>query len=206
MNLRLFAALLAAILISACSQAPRRGDENPLFVQAYQQRAASLSGLDRWSLDGRLAIHDGKEGGSGNLKWVQTGEESDLRFRGALGQGAWWLQAGESGARIELANGDVYRADSVVDLVKQQLGWQVPVDALTWWVRGLAKPDAKAARSLDEEGRLTKLDQLGWDVDFGKYENEESGWLPARLTARKGKYLVKLVVKRWSAEPPEARD
>jgi len=201
---RLIAALLAATLISGCSQAPRRGEENPAFVEAYQLRAAGLSGEQNWSLDGRLAIHDGKEGGSGSIQWVQAAQETELNFRGALGQGAWRLQADELGAQIELANGEVYRAASVAELVKQQLGWQVPVNALTWWVRGLAQPGEKEYWTLDEQGRLMKLGQFGWDVDFGNYTEPESGWLPVRLTARRGKYLVKLVVRNWKLVSGEA--
>ncbi|HMB60297.1 MAG TPA: lipoprotein insertase outer membrane protein LolB [Xanthomonadales bacterium] len=203
MMLRFIALVSVAVLLSACSQAPKRTAETPGMLKAYQERETLLTARKDWTLDGRLAIHDGKDGGSGSIIWVQAGSETELRFRGALGQGAWRLQAGETGARIELANGEVHRASSVAELVKQQVGWVIPVEALSWWVRGLAQPGKQESRSLDDQGRLLKLAQAGWEVDFGKYADLYGATVPERITARRGKYLVKLVVRNWTLEARE---
>jgi outer membrane biogenesis lipoprotein LolB len=42
-----------------------------------------------------------------------------------------------------------------------------------------------------------KLSQFGWEVEFGNYGQVSGAWLPSKLTARRGKYLVKMVVKTW---------
>jgi outer membrane lipoprotein LolB len=144
-----------------------------------------------------LAIGDGKDGGSGRLSWVQKGSESQLAFRGAMGKGAWQLDADNSGARIKLANGEVHTAESVNQLVMSQVGWQVPVDALSWWVKGLAQPDDWEERELDENGLLTHVQQSGWNVEFSKYKQQEDIWMPSRLTARRDEYSIKMVVRQW---------
>jgi len=77
------------------------------------------------------------------------------------------------------------------------VGWKVPVDALAWWIKGLADPGEWETRVVDEEGRLKKLRQFGWEVDFDNYGEPESFWLPAKLTARRGDYRVKMVVRKW---------
>jgi outer membrane lipoprotein LolB len=68
---------------------------------------------------------------------------------------------------------------------------------LSWWVKGLADPGRWEARQLDENGRLLMLSQFGWEVEFGNYDQVSGSWLPSKLTARRGKYLVKMVVKNW---------
>ncbi|MCK7577983.1 MAG: lipoprotein insertase outer membrane protein LolB [Chromatiales bacterium] len=98
---------------------------------------------------------------------------------------------------MELANGEIHEAATVSDLVVKELGWQVPIDALSWWVKGLADPAQWERRELDERGQLVTLSQFGWKVDFGNYAEVSGSWLPTKLTARRGKYLVKMVVRTW---------
>jgi outer membrane lipoprotein LolB len=85
----------------------------------------------------------------------------------------------------------------VAELVLKEVGWKVPVEALTWWIKGLAQPDDWETRALDENGRLKKLRQFGWDVDFASYGELHGYWLPTRLSARRGDYSVKIAVREW---------
>jgi len=185
------------LLFSGCARIPERPPENPAFAQAYRHRLDELQPIDRWALEGRLAISDGHEGGSGNLKWLHDGEMTRMSFHGALGRGAWQLSADSAGALLELANGTVQSAPSVAELVLNHVGWKVPVEALSWWIRGLAYPDQWENRVLDEEGRLIELRQFGWEVDFDRYDERTTFWLPEKLTARRGEYRVKMVVRTW---------
>ena len=198
MNLRTsIAYAFVGLLLFSCAPIRTLPLENPAFAQAYQLRLGHLQAVSHWALDGRIAISDGKEGGSGNLLWFHDDRVTRMSFHGALGKGAWQLQADASGARLELANGSVHQATSITELVLKQVGWKVPVDALSWWIKGLAQPDKWETRTMDEKGRLKSLQQFGWDVDFDNYGEQDSYWLPAKLTARHGKYSVKMVVRRW---------
>lgn len=189
--------LLVGTLLAGCSPVPTRTTENPVFTQAYLARFEHLQLLTDWAVEGRLAISDGKDGGSGTLSWAHTELETRMSFHGAMGKGAWRLQADATGARLELGNGSVHSASTIAELVREQVGWKVPVEALSWWVKGLAQPGDWDTRVLDAEGRVTALRQSGWDVDFGNYAEPEVHWLPSKLTARQGKYLVKVAVRKW---------
>jgi outer membrane lipoprotein LolB len=74
--------------------------ESAAAVMAYQTRLKELQPLDQWTLRGRLAISDGMEGGSGNLIWQNDGDKTRMSFHGAMGKGAWRLQADPSGAGL----------------------------------------------------------------------------------------------------------
>ena len=110
---------------------------------------------------------------------------------------AWRLLAGLNGAELEFADGRRYRADSIDELVRRQVGWQVPVEALAWWVRGLAAPGNPQQRVLDEEGRLSLLQQDGWQIEFGRYGMFDGEAMPARMTARQRDRTVKLAIRKW---------
>jgi len=205
MSIRLLSAMLAVACLAACSPVGTRKPESPVLESAYQRHEAQVGAVEDWELDGRLALSDGKEGGSGVLSWIQEGDTSKLAFRGTMGRGAWQLEADGSGAVLELANGEVYRDASVAELVRKRVGWKVPVDALQWWVRGLASPGKLESRELDETGKLVRLEQSGWTVNFSQYRDEGEAWMPGKLNARRENYTVKVVVKNWrinGEDPP----
>jgi outer membrane lipoprotein LolB len=196
----LLAALLTSLLAS-CAALPPLDSEQRLRAPLYEQRLARLSGFDSWALQGRLAVSDDADGGSGQLSWRQDADSSRMDFHGALGRGAWRLLADERGAQLEFADGTLHRARSIDALVRRQVGWNVPVEALAWWVRGLAAPGRVQHRVLDEEGKLSQLRQDGWDIEFARY-GPVSGpagdlTMPLRMTARQADRTVKLAIRRW---------
>lgn len=193
-------AWLAVLLLSglgACSTVRHPSTENSAQLHAYAQRVNQISTLNNWSLDGRLAISDSKDGGSGRLQWQQHDSATHMSFRGTMGKGAWQLHADPAGARLELANGEMHTAATLNELIFDQIGWRVPVSALSWWVRGLAQPEPWQSRTLDEAGRLSSLVQNGWNIEFDRYQSEDHLAMPEKLTARRGDYSIKLVVKDW---------
>lgn len=173
--------------------------------QAYLQRHDYLVSLVDWSLTGRLAASDGKDGGSGSLSWQNSTNATHMSFRGAMGKGSWELVAGESSANLRLADGREYSAATISQLVTKHMKSDVPVEALSWWVLGLAWSNTWDERQLDAEGRLTSLRQLGWDVKFTGYKLEDQVWLPGKLVARKQDQTVKLAISDWSLQPGTAR-
>jgi outer membrane lipoprotein LolB len=197
--------LAMPLFFSACSTAVVRETDQGERRQLYLERQATLAGIDNWSLDGRLAVSDGKDGGSGTLRWRQSAAETKMDFHGAFGRGAWRLRADQSGAMLERADGRIFRKLTINDLASSQLGWEIPVDALSWWVRGLAAPEEGAAFPSsnaprvepDDAGLPRLLRQHGWTIEFDRYRPVGSVTLPFKLTARRDGHSVKLVVRQW---------
>lgn len=198
--------LFSLALLSACAtQSPQPGPADPERAQA--QREMALRAWPGWSLTGRLGVQRGEAGGSGRLDWVQVDDRSRLAFRGTLGQGAWRLNVAPDLARLELKDGTVREARRVEDLVFDQTGWEAPVTALAWWVRGLAWPEgpAPADRRLNEDGTLASLSQAGWTITWTRYtDGPEAQRLPSRLQLSRADVAIKLAISRWSREPGSA--
>lgn len=194
---------LLLLFAAALAQAPGCGSVRPLDTEQaarlplYEERAARLGQRESWSLEGRLAVSDNSDGGSGFLSWQQHPGSSRMDFHGALGRGAWRLLADTNGAELEFADGRRYRAKGIDELVRAQVGWQVPVEALSWWVRGLAAPGKLQQRILDEQGRLSLLQQGGWHIEFGRYGMTDGEAMPARMIARQQDRSVKLAIRKW---------
>ena len=172
----------------------------PVNEAVVQDRISKLKAITRWNLSGKISLDDGDRGGSGKLKWDVKRDQSELDFHGAMGRGAWHLQIGPQGALLKMADGTEQAAASVSELIQEHLGWPVPLDALQWWVRGLAAPGQIEDKQHGPEGLLSSLKQFGWSVDFTRYDSVGGMDLPVRLNATRDSYRVKLAISRWHME------
>jgi outer membrane lipoprotein LolB len=189
--------LLLVMLLPGCSSMQAVDVDEPGRNRLYQTRFDQLARFDNWNLEGRLAVSNSEDGGSGHFKWRKSTGDNQMDFHGALGRGAWRLVADERGAELELADGTVHRGDSIDKLVRLQVGWEIPVGSLSWWVRGLAAPGEYQERMIDDEGKLRQLLQGGWSVEYGRYSLVEGISLPVKLTARQDDWKVKLAIRGW---------
>ncbi len=198
--MRALLSLTFALSIAACSTVPIGEIDPSERILLYQARSGVLTEAVGWELKGRLAVNDGEDGGSGHLNWQQHGQTSSMNFRGAFGRGAWQLHADENGAVLEWTDGEVHRADTVDELIEKWLGWTIPVNALAWWVRGLTAPGDWDLRQLDAQGKLEKLSQLGWNIEYGQYRDAGKVSMPMKLTAHRQSYTVKFAIQYWDLD------
>jgi len=163
----------------------------------YQDRTDMLAAMVEWGLTGKISLDDGDQGGSGKLQWDVGPGQSELGFHGAMGRGAWHLKVGPKGAWLRMADGTEQTAADVNDLIREYVGWPVPLDALQWWARGLAAPGVIDNEQYGPEGLLLSLRQFGWKVDFSRYDSVGDIELPVRLNATRNNYRVKLAISSW---------
>jgi outer membrane lipoprotein LolB len=191
-----FFCLLMVFALSACTgvavKEPVAGGK-----LIYQQRAVEISGIEEWSFTGKISLDDGDRGGSGRLQWNVSADSSELDFHGAMGRGAWHLSIDPGRVVLKEASGEQQTATSVNDLIQERMGWPLPVDALQWWVRGLAAPGAVDAEQFDSGGLLIHLEQFGWSIEINRYNSFAGLELPIRLDARRDNFRVKLAIGRW---------
>lgn len=194
--LKRLATVILLCTLAACTTVPQKSADRD-GLAAFEARNGRLGGIASWGLAGKISLDDGDEGGSGRLRWDVEPGLSELDFHGALGRGAWHLRVGPGLARLQLADGTEQVAPGVGDLIRDQIGWTVPLDALQWWVRGLAAPGPVENRILDPQGLLVSLRQFGWSVEYDRYGSFGGLQMPVRLDAKRDNYRVKLAISRW---------
>jgi outer membrane lipoprotein LolB len=177
------AALLLAAL-SACAAMPERppvGDRDA----AWLARTRDLGPLDSWEIRGRIALRTADEGWQASLLWLRAKDRHDIDLVGPLGSGHVRLRQDASGAELRDSAQQILRDTSAENLLLRATGWQLPVNGLGYWIRGLPAPGVASVRELDEWGRLRTLRQLGWQVEFLGYERLDSLELPNKLFIRR---------------------
>lgn len=199
MKLRNLTPLLISLtwLVQSCTTLPTQDADRSERLRLHGLKSDRLRQQVSWILSGKLAISNEEDGGSGRLQWRESPDYTRMDFHGTLGRGAWRLEADGEGARLELADGSAYRDRTVDQLVQQQVGWEIPVESLSWWVRGMAAPGDSKDVWFDERGNLTRLNQDGWAIEFGNYKTFGEFEMPVRLTAQQADWKVKLIVRRW---------
>ena len=70
---------------------------------------------------------------------------------------------------------------------------------------GLAAPGAYAERVLDDAGRLSRLSQGGWSIDYGRYRETAGVGLPVKMLATREDWKVKLAVRGWNLGAADAQ-
>ncbi|GAB6068770.1 lipoprotein insertase outer membrane protein LolB [Methylothermus subterraneus] len=194
MSVRLGFGLLLAIWLGGCA-----GWRPPVSARG-QEELAWLESLPYWQLQGRVGVRAEQGSWHGSLDWIYRDGQDRLVIFGPLGQGKVVIQARADWVRIEKTNGQVQVSDRPQSLLKEALGVAVPLQALHYWIRGLSAP-GEGEVEFGPDGRIIRLRQQGWQVEYHEYRSVGSYALPVKLslTGPRGVHL-KLIVDRWEVD------
>lgn len=198
--------MIPGLLLAACSsqqprpQAPAHTCEADAQVQSEVCRrwiAALPAGMDtHWQMTGRVAIVSGAHSGNARIEWQQQdAQHYQVLLSAPLTRQSWQLSVGGGEAVIHgLPEGARHGADAAA-LLHAATGWDIPVRAMPYWLRGRPAPDMAVSQyRFAADGRLLGLVQNGWHIEF----SPGAQW-PSRIQAIQGENRVRLVVDKWSA-------
>ncbi|RPD84348.1 lipoprotein insertase outer membrane protein LolB [Luteimonas sp. 100069] len=206
---------LLAIALSACTSVPVRAPLQTVELDADSQaqaqarlaaREAAVRAMPAFGFTGRVAMSNGRDGGSGRIEWVQTGADYHVTLSAPVTRQSWELRGGPGGARIEGLEGGPRAGADVGALLWQATGFEIPVAALAAWAAGTRAPEAIAGTAelgFDAGGQLARLQQDGWTIDYLEWQPEPGNAavaLPTRINAQRGDARVRLIVDAWSAD------
>jgi outer membrane lipoprotein LolB len=163
----------------------------------WSERRASLQALDKYEVNGQLAVATASEGFSANLRWQQQGVASDLLLRAPLGVGGAHLNFDGEVLRVTNSQGTQLEGVTAQAELVRVLGFEPPLTSLRYWLLGAPNPAGVATETLNAEQRLAQLQQGEWQVDYGEYQRAGSLWLPRRVALHRGEVKVKLQLSHW---------
>ncbi len=201
-------ALCFALLLTSCATtAPRATlsrDQIAAAEAAQTQREAQLRDARDWSLQGRIAVSSGKQGGSGRIEWRQEGANFEVSLSAPVTRQSWRLSGNARGARLDGVEGGPRQGADAGELLREATGWDIPVVALSEWVRGARSASLGPAAVVYGVDRYpVRIEQGGWVIDYVWPQGAGAQALPSRLDARRGEARVRLIVDQWAngAEP-----
>jgi len=100
------------------------------------------------------------------------------------------------GVTLEMPGEAPRAAPDAETLTHDALGYALPVAGLVWWVQALPDPARPFEASRDASGRLERLKQDGWTIDYLQYVEAR----PRKLTLHRDGLEIRLVADAWQAE------
>ncbi|MBK7355339.1 lipoprotein insertase outer membrane protein LolB [Propionivibrio sp.] len=189
---RVAAFVLGALLLGGCAPLPATQGETPPLK----------SELAAFSLEARFSLNRGDTHYSGRLSWRHDGPNNELMLVSPFGQGMAEITTNTLGARLITSDGKEYTAPDAVALTRQVLGYPLPLDQLTDWVRG--RGPAFVISELDAQGRLLRFRHEGWHIEYG-YPGDDANALPERIFAEDAEGLkLRMHIDEWRSLPAGA--
>lgn len=190
----LYVALLSGCELLPITEAPIPAVVDPQVAWANHQ--SQLDSLEAWTLDGRISLSHEEEAWHASLRWQQIDSAYHINLFGPFGQGAAQLDGSPQSVILQ-HDGQTVQSDDAEQLLRQQLGLQIPVNGLRYWALGLAAPGSDHKVELDPAGRLATLQQNGWRVRYRSYVAVKGFMLPGKIFLDRDGLDVRLVVDQW---------
>jgi len=149
-------------------------------------------------LRGRVGIQDGERTLSASFDWRQAGERFSIRMWGPFGQGRIALSGNGDVISIAVGRGAIVEGEDPGRLMRQTLGWSLPVRALQRWITGSVDPGAQATRLSRQGDGTLAFEQHGWLVELSAWQETAIGAAPGRLVATRNGRRIVVLCKDWT--------
>ncbi|PCI80988.1 MAG: outer membrane lipoprotein LolB [SAR86 cluster bacterium] len=189
--------LLATALLSACSAIAPPAEKNSDWASQRDQ----LQDLDSWELRGRVNVRYDNESHTPSINWLQQNVEYHIRLWGTLNAGSTLIVGSPDYVTLE-SGGETRSAESPEELILQQLGYELPVSQLKYWIKGLPSPDSEFQLSFNELNQLTTIEQADWTIILSDMRQYGPISLPRRVDLTRPRNDIRLRFFRlnWTAD------
>jgi outer membrane lipoprotein LolB len=197
MNRTVAGLLLATALLSACSAIAPPAEGNSDWTRQRDQ----LQELESWELRGRVNVRYDNESHTPRINWRQQNVEYRIRLWGTFNAGNT-LIVGRPGY-VSLENdGETVDASSPEELILRQMGYELPISQLNYWIKGLPSPDSGFQLSFNELNQLTTIEQADWTINLSDMRQYGQVSLPRRveLTRARNDIRLRFIGLNWTTD------
>lgn len=157
---------------------------------------------NHWSVKARVAIKTPEESVSATLDWKKQASDFDFHIYGMFGATYAHLIQQQHQATLKLPEDQVFYHQDAEQLLYQALGWDFPIEALSYWIKGLPSGKSGEMISRDENENLSEVSLNQWTVTFSRYQSYAGYQMPRMIKASHPQLSLKVVVKDWEFLPP----
>lgn len=157
----------------------------------------ALSARDHWSLKARVAIKMPDDSLTATLNWDKNQQDFEFHLYGLLGATYAKLSQKDQMATLELPDHEPAFHENAQVLLTERLGWDFPLQSLSFWVKGLASGHPEEILSKNDNGQLSHLIYRDWSVNFSRYSNLAGYSMPEKIEVNNPALSLKIIIKNW---------
>ncbi|MEX3605547.1 MAG: lipoprotein insertase outer membrane protein LolB [Burkholderia sp.] len=131
----------------------------------------------------------------GNFSWQETGNAITLELRSPLGQTLAIVRSSPQNASLEMPDRAPRNATDVGQLMRDTLGFELPLDGLRYWMLPQPSPSTPADVVRESGTQMKQVRQDGWTIDYLAYADAPAtGIKRLNLTREDPPLDIKLVL------------
>lgn len=197
--------ITSTLLVSSCAKLviPPPTPTDYFQNTPWEVREKRLNAFVQWDIRGSFSL----DNGDGKLHiasftWSQQGQTYNIFIHSALNLYNATIKGSAGKAWLYRGDRPPVKASSPEELMQQELGYQLPISNLQFWIRGLPAV-AKYSATYDQWGHLQTLRQNGWTINFERYRPMvnppfKNVDVPGLLDMQRGKLRVKIAITGWN--------
>lgn len=191
--------LMCLACLTACSPPTTPTSASTLSSAATEKR---LKHLKNFEARGKVGFSNGEKGGNATVRWIQRGQDYRIHLYGPFGAGSVEIVGRNGSVHLVRSDGSSVSAKTPEELVKNELGWVIPVSGLQYWLRGIpaqgsAPSNIVISNQTENQKELEQLTQQGWVVKYQSYQDVDSLRMPHRMVLTNGPIRLKFVFNQW---------
>ncbi|MEH6568256.1 MAG: lipoprotein insertase outer membrane protein LolB [Halioglobus sp.] len=184
------------LVMTGCSTQPNQTSAD----EDWKERSAKLQRLEVWHADGKVALRKADHSESVSLSWTQRNNHTDLNLSGPLGLGATKISSDGKTLEINKAGTSSSYDISSPEMIAKETGWDLPLQALQHWLKGVPAPSGNIQKLEVEKGLLKTLEQFGWTITYQNYGQFGPYTLPTNLQIERSNSRARLIVRNWKTK------
>ncbi len=181
-----FYILSSLFFLSSCNKTNNIKPENNI---------SNWDNVSNWSLNGKMAINNGENSGSGRITWQQSKDTLTATFKAPLGQGSWTIKEQTDQSELISSTNGTSHAETAEILISKELGWHFPWTKIKYWLRGYNSDTS--SQLIRHENLPKSIEDSDWHIEFQQWTSTDIGFLPKKIKASQPPYSVKIIIYNW---------
>lgn len=142
-----------------------------------------------YNIDGRFSIIAQDKNYYGNFTWAHENDFDKLALNSPLGNSVAVISVESGIATLQTKDG-AYTGSNLDGLLKERMGFTLPLAYLHYWVQGIPLPDYPV------ENKLTSgFQQFGWNIEYLEWADSNH---PSLVQVSKTGLKIKLLISNWN--------
>ena len=191
---KLITILFGTIFLVGCAHFQR---PQSFVYTPWEKRQLELQQIKNWALAGSLSITHNKKRDIARFKWTQNQNDYIVNISGPLNINSIRIVGNPNNVELWRTSKQCIKASTPEQLTLDQLGWQLPVSNIRYWILALPTPTSKIdSIYFDQYGHLTDLKQNGWQIKYSEFQVQagKNFDLPKIIELKNKEIVIKLKI------------